>query len=162
MGNENPDIPPNPPPVNTSPRLALINALAGLGDPDFRQLQQNEWQSIAHDPHGDPDARKILQAWARHPESRPDGLVKGLQHPHVEVRCKALELLLDGPLEEAYLPMLRFLEPQLSPGALVVADDLDIAPQALAPYLDYVRKPGSGYVSVELPLGDRIEVSLRA
>ena len=70
-------------------------------------------------------------------------------------------LLLDG-WKEAYLPMLRFLEPQLSPGALVVADDLDIAPQALAPYLDYVRKPGSGYVSVELPLGDRIELSLRA
>ena len=70
-------------------------------------------------------------------------------------------LLLDG-WREAYLPMLRFLESQLSPDALVVADDLDIAPQALAPYLDYVRKPGSGYVSVELPLGDRIELSLRA
>ena len=69
-------------------------------------------------------------------------------------------LLLDG-WKEAYLPMLRLLEPQLSPGALVVADDLDIAPEALAPYLDYVRQPGNGYVSVELPLGDRIEISLR-
>ena len=69
-------------------------------------------------------------------------------------------LLLDG-WKEAYLPMLRFLEPQLSPGALVVADDLDIAPETLASYLDYVRKPGNGYVSVELPLGDRIEISLR-
>jgi len=59
------------------------------------------------------------------------------------------------------LPMLRLLEPQLSPGALVVADDLAIAPDALAPYLDYVRQPGNGYVSVELPLGDRIEI-LRA
>src|SRR6185295_17303773 len=58
-------------------------------------------------------------------------------------------LLLDG-WKEAYLPMLRFLEPQLSPNALVVADDLDIAPEALAPYLDYVRKPGNGYVSVEM------------
>ena len=45
--------------------------------------------------------------------------------------------------------------------ALVVADDLDIAPEALAPYLDYVRKPGNGYVSVEMPLGDRIELSMR-
>jgi hypothetical protein len=26
---------------------------------------------------------------------------------------------------------------------------------------DYVRQPGNGYVSVELPLGDRIEISLR-
>jgi hypothetical protein len=42
-----------------------------------------------------------------------------------------------------------------------VADDLDIAPETLASYLDYVRKPGNGYVSVELPLGDRIEISLR-
>jgi predicted O-methyltransferase YrrM len=70
-------------------------------------------------------------------------------------------LLLDG-WKEAYLPMLRFLEPQLSPNALVVADDLDIAPEALAPYLAYVRKPGNGYVSVEMPLGDRIELSMRS
>ncbi len=69
-------------------------------------------------------------------------------------------LLLDG-WKEAYLPMLRLLEPQLSPGALVVADDLAIAPDALAPYLEYVRQPCNGYVSVELPLGDRIEISLR-
>jgi hypothetical protein len=58
--------------------------------------------------------------------------------------------------------MLRFLEPQLSQNALVVADDLDIAPEALAPYLAYVRKPGNGYVSVEMPLGDRIELSIRS
>ena len=43
-----------------------------------------------------------------------------------------------------------------------MADDLDIAPEALAPYLDYVRKPGNGYVSVEMPLGDRIELSMRS
>ena len=43
------------------------------------------------------------------------------------------------------------------PGAV----DLDIAPEALAPYLDYVRKPRNGYVSVEVPLGDRIELSMR-
>jgi predicted O-methyltransferase YrrM len=69
-------------------------------------------------------------------------------------------LLLDG-WKEAYLPMLKFLEPRLAPGALVVADDLAIAPDALAPYLDYVRNPGNGYVSVELPLGDRIELLQR-
>jgi len=51
--------------------------------------------------------------------------------------------------------------PRLSPSALVVADDLAIAPDALAPYLDYVRNPGNGYVSVELPIGDRIELSQR-
>jgi predicted O-methyltransferase YrrM len=32
---------------------------------------------------------------------------------------------------------------------------------ALASYLAYVRRPDRGYVSVEVPLGDRIEISLR-
>ena len=48
--------------------------------------------------------------------------------------------------------------------ALVQADVVEcrqLAPEALAPYLDYVRKPGNGYVSVEMPLGDRIELSMR-
>ena len=34
--------------------------------------------------------------------------------------------------------MLRFLEPKLSPNALVVADDY-IVPEVLAPYLAYRR-----------------------
>ena len=78
---------------------------------------------------------------------RADVALKRLGHPP-DQRQRA-ELMRD-----VYMP--------ISPDALVVADDLDIAPQALAPYLDYVRKPGSGYVSVELPLGDRIELSLHA
>jgi hypothetical protein len=44
----------------------------------------------------------------------------------------------------------------------VVADDLAIAPEALAPYFDYVRDAGNDYVSVTLTLGDHIELSLRA
>jgi predicted O-methyltransferase YrrM len=69
-------------------------------------------------------------------------------------------LLLDG-WKPLYLPMLKFLEPRLAPGALIVADDLAIAPDALASYVGYVR--GSNrYVSVEVPLGDRIEISVRA
>ena len=69
-------------------------------------------------------------------------------------------LLLDG-WKELYLPLLKFLEPQLSPGALVVADDLAIAPEALAPYLHYVRDANNDYVSATLTLGDHIELSLR-
>jgi predicted O-methyltransferase YrrM len=69
-------------------------------------------------------------------------------------------LLLDG-WKNLYLPMLKFLEPQLSPGALIIADDLAIAPDALASYVGYVREPGNGYISVEVPLGDRIEISVR-
>jgi predicted O-methyltransferase YrrM len=69
-------------------------------------------------------------------------------------------VLLDG-WKPLYLPMLKFLEPRLAPGALIVADDLAVAPEALAVYVGYVRDPKSGYVSVEVPLGDRVEVSVR-
>ncbi|WP_437678074.1 O-methyltransferase [Sorangium sp. So ce131] len=67
-------------------------------------------------------------------------------------------VLLDG-WKNLYLPVLRMLEPRLRRGALVVADDLDIAPDDLRPYLDHVRGAGSGYTSVEIPLGDKLEVS---
>jgi predicted O-methyltransferase YrrM len=69
-------------------------------------------------------------------------------------------VLLDG-WKELYLPMLKFLEGRLSAGALIIADDLDVEPKDLAPYLDYVRNAKNGYVSVECPIGDRLEVSLR-
>ena len=69
-------------------------------------------------------------------------------------------LLLDG-WKPLYLPMLKFLEPKLASGALIVADDLAIAPDALADYVGYVRDAANGYVSVEVPLGDRIELSVR-
>ncbi|RDJ94309.1 FAD-binding protein [Lacticaseibacillus rhamnosus] len=46
-------------------------------------------------------------------------------------------------------------------GAFVVADDIDLFPEPLRPYLDYVRNPGSGYVSVTLPVGDAMELSVR-
>ncbi len=70
-------------------------------------------------------------------------------------------VLLDG-WKPLYLSMLKFLEPRLSAGALIVADDLAVAPEALASYVGYVREPSNGYVSVEVPLGDRIEISVRA
>ena len=70
-------------------------------------------------------------------------------------------VLLDG-WKPLYLSMLKFLEPRLAPGALIVADDLAVAPEALKSYVAYVREPKNGYVSVEVPLGDRLEVSVRA
>lgn len=70
-------------------------------------------------------------------------------------------LFLDG-WKEAYLPVLHLLEPKLKPGALVVADDLDLFPEVLQPYLAYVRDPANGYVSVTVPIGDAMELSARA
>lgn len=65
-------------------------------------------------------------------------------------------VLLDG-WKELYLPVLRLLEPRLAPGALILADDSSFA--GVASYLAYVRDPGNGYVSVEFPVEDGIEIS---
>jgi predicted O-methyltransferase YrrM len=70
-------------------------------------------------------------------------------------------VFLDG-WKDGYLPVLRLLEPALQPGALVVADDIHLFPDALKPYLDYVRNPEHGYVSVTFPVGDAMELSTRA
>jgi len=69
-------------------------------------------------------------------------------------------VLLDG-WKNLYLPVLKVIESKLRPGALVVADDLDVFPEAHRPYLDYVRAPENGYASVEIPIGDRVELSVR-
>jgi predicted O-methyltransferase YrrM len=69
-------------------------------------------------------------------------------------------LFLEG-WKKLYLPVLKLLEPALEPGALVAADDLDLFPEVHKPYLAYVRNPANGYVSVEVPIGDRLELSVR-
>jgi predicted O-methyltransferase YrrM len=70
-------------------------------------------------------------------------------------------VLLDG-WKELYTAVLELLEPRLSPGSLVVADNTSMA--ALAPYVDYVREPANGYVSVSFPVreSDSMEISCRA
>jgi predicted O-methyltransferase YrrM len=65
-------------------------------------------------------------------------------------------VLLDG-WKDLCLPVLRLLEPKLAPGALVAADDITHA--TLADYLQYVRDPASGYVSVAFPVEDGLELS---
>ncbi|MGP4104757.1 O-methyltransferase [Nonomuraea sp. KM90] len=68
-------------------------------------------------------------------------------------------VLLDG-WKDLYLPVLRLLEPRLAPGALVVADDSSFP--TVAGYLDHVRDPANGYVSVSFPVEDGMEISCRA
>jgi predicted O-methyltransferase YrrM len=58
-------------------------------------------------------------------------------------------VLLDG-WKELYLPIIGLLEPRLSPGTLVVADNTELA--GTEPYVDYVRDPDNGYVSVNFPV----------
>jgi predicted O-methyltransferase YrrM len=70
-------------------------------------------------------------------------------------------VLLDG-WKDLYLPVTKLLEPKLSPGALIVADNTSM--DDTRPYLDHVRDPGNGYVSVNFPVreGDSMEISCRA
>jgi predicted O-methyltransferase YrrM len=65
-------------------------------------------------------------------------------------------VLLDG-WKDLYLPVLALLASRLTPGAVVVADDSSF-PQ-VADYLAHVRDPGNGFVSVEFPVGDGMEIS---
>jgi predicted O-methyltransferase YrrM len=69
-------------------------------------------------------------------------------------------LLLDG-WKELYLPLLKQLEPRLHPGAAIIGDDLKLMPEMLASYLKHVREESNGYLSLELPMDDGIEISLR-
>ena len=67
-------------------------------------------------------------------------------------------VLLDG-WKELYLPVIKLLEPRLSSGALVVADNTEMADAQ--PYLDYVRNAENGYVSVNFAAreSDSMEIS---
>jgi predicted O-methyltransferase YrrM len=58
-------------------------------------------------------------------------------------------LLLDGAFT-LYLPVLKLLEPRLSPGALVIAEN---AVEQSGDYLTYVRNPANGYRTIPLPFG---------
>ena len=69
-------------------------------------------------------------------------------------------VLLDG-WKNLYLPVLRLLEPRLTPGALVVADDTVSMAAQMADYLAYVRNPGRGYLSIAFPESDGLEISCR-
>jgi predicted O-methyltransferase YrrM len=65
-------------------------------------------------------------------------------------------VLLDG-WKDMCLPVLRLLEDRLAPGATVVADDTSFP--SMRPYLDYVRDPANGYVTVDFPVDDSMEIS---
>ncbi len=70
-------------------------------------------------------------------------------------------LFLDG-WKELYLPVLKLAESRLRQGAIVLADDIRKFPEELKSYLAYVRNPESGYTSVELPVDDGFELSLKS
>jgi predicted O-methyltransferase YrrM len=69
-------------------------------------------------------------------------------------------LFLDG-WKLIYPDVLKLLMPSLRQGAVVLADDVTLFPDDVASYLDFVRNPANGFVTVTLPLGDGIEYSVK-
>lgn len=69
-------------------------------------------------------------------------------------------VLLDG-WKDLYLPIIELLEPRLSTGTLVIADNASSAD--MAPYLDRVRNQDNGYVSFNFLVreSDSMEISCR-
>jgi predicted O-methyltransferase YrrM len=69
-------------------------------------------------------------------------------------------VLLDG-WKDLYLPIIELLEPRLSTGALVIADNASSSD--MAPYLDRVRNQDNGYVSFNFQVrdSDSMEISCR-
>ena len=65
-------------------------------------------------------------------------------------------VLLDG-WKDLCLPVLCSLESRLAIGALIVADDINLP--SLSDYLEYVRYPANGYVSIAFLVEDGMEIS---
>ena len=109
-------------------------------------------------------AAKVATATATFAETGLDDVITVLEGDALQTLTT-----LDGPVDfvlldgwkELYIPVLQLLEPRLSPGTLVVADNTEM--RDLASYLDYVRGPANGYVSVRFPVreSDSMEISCR-
>lgn len=104
--------------------------------------------------------RKAMAARENLKQADLAGVVTVLEGDALETLVKVAGpvglVLLDG-WKDMYLPVLQLLQPRLTPGALVLADDSSF--ESVAEYLSYVRDPGNGFVSVEFPVEDGIEVS---
>lgn len=67
-------------------------------------------------------------------------------------------IFLDG-WKSVYLPVLQLVEPRLRQHAFVVADNLQLMPDLVRPFVDHIRRSGD-YFSIELPNGDDDRLSL--
>jgi predicted O-methyltransferase YrrM len=68
-------------------------------------------------------------------------------------------VLLDG-WKDAYLPVLKLLQPKLRRRAVVLADNIFTFRSALRPYVEYVQDPAHGFVSGTLDIADGFELSV--
>jgi predicted O-methyltransferase YrrM len=110
------------------------------------------------------NAKKVEMATANFADAGLDDLITVLHGDALETLASV-----DGPVQfvlldgwkDLYVKVLQLLEPRLASGAIVVADNTSMA--GLQSYLDYVREPANGYVSVHFPVrdSDSMEISCR-
>ncbi|TCW06424.1 methyltransferase family protein [Raoultella sp. BIGb0138] len=102
---------------------------------------------------------KVAKARAHLQEAGLDALVEVREGDALQTLADNLPetidmVLLDGA-KALYPDILALLESRLRPSATIVADNADYS----AEYLNYVRNPQNGYLSV--PFADDVEISLR-
>ena len=110
-------------------------------------------------------AAKIAAAKSTFAETGLDDLISVLEGDALSTLASmdgSVEFVLLDGWKELYLPIVKLLEPRLPAGTLIVADNTEMA--ETKPYLDYVRDPGNGYVSVNFLArdSDSMEISCRA
>ncbi len=132
----------------TSFGISTLHLAAALRDNGGGQLISSEFEP-----------GKVQRARAHLAEAGLDDLVEIRQGDALQTLSDDLPgainlVLLDGA-KALYADILDLLEDRLAPGALIVADNADDAPD----YLARVRAPGSGYLSVAV--GDDVELSMR-
>jgi predicted O-methyltransferase YrrM len=137
----------------TSFGLSTIHLAAAVRDNGGGQVVGTELE-----PRKVAVARRNLEAaglsdWA---EIREGNALDTLSDPGGPVDL----VFLDG-FAPLYLPVLELVAPQLSPGAVVVADNLFTFRRQLAEYVAYMRDPSNGFLSIPLFLKDGTELSVR-
>ena len=111
------------------------------------------------------NAGKVATATRNFTDAGLDDLITVLQGDAMQTLADVegpIEFVLLDGWKDLYTQVLELLEPRLVPGALVIADNTSMP--ALQPYVDYVRDPANGYVSVSFPArdSDSMEISCRA
>ncbi len=136
----------------TSFGLSAIHIAAALRDNGFGRLITAE-----------QSPRKVGQAGAHLAEAGLADLVEIYSGDAFQTLADTppIDLLVLDGWKGLYLPLLKQLEPRLSKGCLVIADDTTLRREALAEYLAYVRNPANGYISSEIPIDDGLELSFR-
>ena len=108
------------------------------------------------------NAAKVAQATANLEEAGLAGLVTILEGDALDtlatIDTPVQFVLLDG-WANLYLPVLRLLEPCLTPGALIVADGTISQADEMTDYLSFVRDSAHGYLSIPFPEAAGLEIT---